>query len=188
MKIGISSRALSLLAGVSVMAMVAATAAQAKVQLATVQGYMDHGKLVVTRIATHAVTPRNLPPKVTKIKLTYDFSASVNLKVPTEVAGWGLYDTSTCEGITAGKMKATSKKGKNGKFSTNVTNDSGATTSYCPDGINDFSTSNLVYTWTNKKAAVGATDSGSGIWNSGDVSNYEYIITNDIAITYAGRK
>ena len=166
MKIGIT-KALSLLAGASVIALGTAGTAQAAhhgVELVKVKGTVDHGGKFVRKFQTKANQP-------TTYYYSYYFVAYVPVKTKTIVTGWALMDWSACTEITAGKMKMTSaKKTTYGAWSTGIYSQY---TSYC--GI-DIKYSSAFY--TSKKKASGNADSGTADWVGKYAKGVYYNINN----------
>jgi len=175
----VPSKVLGLLAGASGMALVAGPA-HARPVLAEVHGYMDHGKLVAVKVVEHhlAGTRAKKPPTYT-YDFTYTYSTATStgkllfppvdvtaLNTATYVVGWGLYDNTTCTGSAVGKIKKPTAKTTLGKWSTDITPVTGATTSACPGGITGFSTANLLFSFTSKKAVTGSTVKGSDTWTA----------------------
>jgi hypothetical protein len=191
MQITLSKLAVGLLASVSVAAVMAGSA-QAGQSLLEIHGYMDQGKLVAVKVIEH--NPAAKAPKTPTYTYDYTFSYAATITapaMPTEVVGWGLYDPATCTGTTAGKMK---KPGAAvyGKWSTSVTPVTGLTTSYCPAGITNFITSNVLFTGK-AKIPVGTVVKGTSVWTAKAATTVcpaapscvdDYTITDPLTVTY----
>ena len=175
MKIGFT-KAVTLLAGASIIALGASTAQAAHhgVELVKVQGTVDKGGKFVRKFQAKANQP-------TTYYYSYYFAAYVPLKTKTIVTGWSLMDWSACQEITAGHMKITSaKKTSYGHWSTGIFSQY---TSYC--GIN-HTYSSAFYTWTNKKAAAGTEDFGTADWTGKYAKGIKYNINNLMYVYYEG--
>jgi hypothetical protein len=194
MQITLSKLGLGLLAGVSVAAL-AAGSAQAHANLLEVHGYMDHGKLVAVKVIEHNLRVHPKKPPTYTYDYTLSYSATITApSTPTEVVGWGLYDPTTCEGVSAGKMKKPSTKSVYGKWGTSVTAVTGATTSFCPGGIMNFNTSNTTFD-VGKKTPSGTVVTGTSVWTGKDTSTMcvnpvpeciqKYDITDPLTVTYS---
>jgi hypothetical protein len=196
MHLSLSKLGLGLLASVSVTALVAGSA-QAHTSLLEVHGYMDHGKLVAVKVIEHDFikNPKKSKPPTYTYDSSYPYAATVTAaKTPTLVVAWGLYDTVTCMGSTAGKTKLPAKS-LIGKWSTSITTSSTVTTASCPSGITNFSTSNVFFDVVSPKVKSGAVATGTSVWTASVASTscpmsttpscvYKFVVTDPDTVTY----